>query len=217
MQSNILKQSDVTTIQFQYVENGLRKRYKVRLRFMDTKECFFSTSMPGNFQKPKKKTPVEIKVFTPDGVYKTQVSIIDSTVSLGDVLFNVTIPANWSFIQMRQSTRKNVMLPMNIKFNDGYEINTETNDISMGGVSYLTREKMSSIYEKLNCIITIKMPDDLIINFPDKKLVAEAKFMRSKEHAGEYGSDGNNVVAFRFITLSAEQKEILKMFIMGLD
>lgn len=212
---NILKETEVTSIFFIYTDNGMKRKYSVKLRFMDQKECYFAMFMPDKFVKPKKKTPVDIIVYTPDGVYTTQVTLVDTTLSMSDILFNVTIPKTWKFKQLRQSTRKQQALPFNIKFDDGFEINGETFDISLGGISYLADKTFSGIYERLKCTLTVEMPNDLIINFPDKKLITEAYFVRKKENFGEYGS-GGTLYAFKFTKLSNEELEILRHYLLSL-
>lgn len=215
MERNILKESEVTKIYLSYQENGIKKRHLVSLRFMDLKDCYFATPMPQNFKKPKNKTPIEIVVYTTDGVYTTHVSLIESNISMSDVLFSVTIPKSWDFKQWRQSTRKRISINFSLKYNDGFEIVGTTYDISIGGISFITDQRISSVYEKMTCIASIQTPDNLIINFPDKKLVTEAKFVRKKENFGEYGSDGT-LYAFKFIQLSGEEESILKGFLLSI-
>ena len=216
MNYNILRDTELSRIYIVYLENGMRKKYNVKLRFMDTKECYFSTSLPDKFRKPKNKIPVEIFAYTTDGIYHTTLKLLDSSVSLTETLFTVEIPKNWDFKQLRQSSRKQQALPFVIKFDDGYEITGTTHDLSLGGFSYIAERNISSIYERLKCKISIEFPNDLIINFNGRKLVTEGQFVRKQEFMGEYAPEGS-LYAFRFLGLSGEQNEVLRVFLLKLD
>jgi len=214
MQQNILRDSNITKIYLVYADNGSRKRESVKLRFMDSKECFFATPVPVNFQKPKKKTPAEIYVYTTDGVYKTQTSILESNLSMNEVIYEVTIPRNWDFIQVRSSTRKLVELPFTIKFNDGFEIKAATYDLSLGGVSFYLKESVSSIYKKISGIITLEFPSGMLISFPDNKLVTEVKFVREKNNVNEHG--GDDLFVYKFLKITPDEEEVLKNYLIKL-
>ena len=215
MQQNILKSSDITKIYLIYTNNGSKRREEVSLRFMDNKECYFSGQVFMNFNKPKKKTPAEINVFTTDGVYKTSVLLLDSNLSLNEVLYEVSIPKTWNFIQLRASTRKLVELPVNIKFNDGFEINTTTYDVSLGGISFYSKEQISSIYKKISGILTLELPKNTLINFSEGHMTVETKFVREK--AGEDNRFGEQQFVFKFIGLPLEDELVLKNFLIKID
>lgn len=215
MQQNILRESNITKIYLIYVDNGSRKKISVNLRFMDNKECYFSGSTQPNFVKPKKKIPAELHVFTSDGVYKTKVTLIDTNMSLREIVYEVSIPKNWDFIQLRKSSRKVVELPVNIKFNDGYEINIKTYDLSLGGISFFMKDSLSSIYKKVSGILTLELPKDNIINFPDGKMTVETKFVREKDLIEEHY--GEHFYIFKFVGLPPEAEMILKNFLIKLD
>ena len=216
MQQNILRESNITKIFLIYMNNGSRKREDVTLRFMDNKECYFSSKTSFQaFNKPKKKTPAEINVFTPDGVYKTTVTIVDTNVSLTEILYQVSIPKTWDFIQLRASSRKFVELPVSIKFNDGFTINTTTYDLSLGGISYYTKDSLSSIYKKISGILTLELPKETLINFPDGRMTVETKFVREK--SGDEEHFGEQLVIFKFIGVTPDDEMILKNFLIKLD
>lgn len=215
MQHNILRESNITKIYLIYVNNGAKKREAVKLRFMDNKECYFTASVPIKFEKPKKKIPAELNVFTPDGVYKTKVTLLDTNVSLRELFYEVSIPKTWDFIQLRKSTRKLVELPVSIKFNDGYTIETTTYDLSLGGISFFTKEPISSIYKKISGILTLELPKETFINFPNGKLMVETKFVREKSNIEE--RFGEQLVIFRFIGLTPDDEMVLKNFLLKLD
>lgn len=215
MQQNILRDSNITKIYLIYVDNGSRKKLSVNLRFMDNKECYFSTSTQTNFDKPKKKTPAELHVYTSDGVYKTKITLLDTNMSLREIIYEVSIPKNWDFVQLRKSSRKTVELPLNIKFNDGFEISITTFDLSLGGVSFFTKDQLSSIYKKVSGILTLELPKDNIINFPDCKMTVETKFVREKDMIEDHY--GKHFYTFKFIGLSHDEELILKNFLIKLD
>lgn len=158
MQENILRDSLVTHIFLSYMEAGKKQVVRVKLRFIDTRQAYFSAPPPINFVKPKRKTPAEIKVFTVDGVYKTDIFINDTQVNLTEVLFEVSVPKLWEYVQQRSSSRNRVSLPVKIKYNDGFEIETATFDIALGGIAFYSRDAISSIYKKLPAVLTMELP-----------------------------------------------------------
>lgn len=215
MQHNILRDSNITKIYLIYVHNGAKKKETVKLRFMDNKECYFAAPTPVQFDKPKKKIPAELNVFTSDGIYKTKITLLDTNVSLQEILYEVSIPKIWDFIQLRNSSRKLVALPVNIKFNDGFTINATTYDLSLGGISYYTKDSLSSIYKKISGILTLELPKETLINFPDGKMTVETKFVREKP--GDEEHFGEQLVIFKFIGVTPENEMILKNFLIKLD
>ena len=160
MQENILRDSLVTHIFLSYMEAGKKQVVRVKLRFIDTRQAYFSAPPPINFVKPKRKTPAEIKVFTVDGVYKTDIFINDTQVNLTEVLFEVSVPKLWEYVQQRSSSRNRVSLPVKIKYNDGFEIETATFDIALGGIAFYSRDAISSIYKKLPAVERIEEEDE---------------------------------------------------------
>ena len=216
MQTNILRDSNVTKIFLIYVNNGSRKREAVKLRFMDNRTCLFAATMPVNFVKPKRKTPADIYVYTPDGVYRAKVSILGANLSFNDLLYEVSIPKRWEFIQLRTSSRKQAQLPLTVKYNDGFTIHATSYDLSMGGISYISTQELSSIYKKITGILTVEFPSNSVINFPDGKLTVETKFVREKDVADSY-HENEHLNVFRFIGLSSEDEMILKQYLIKLD
>ncbi|MCM1004092.1 MAG: PilZ domain-containing protein [Candidatus Gastranaerophilales bacterium] len=216
MQNNILRDSNITKIFLIYTQpNGLKKKVNVKLRYMGDKECYFAGAVTPNFMKPKRKSPVEIFVYTTDGVYKATVKILDTNLNLNEIMYQVEIPKTWNFTQLRQGSRKNVVLPGSLKFNDGFEISFETFDLSVGGFSFLTEEKISSIHQRFSAIGTIEFPAELLINYPDRKLIAEVKFVRNKEDIeGEFGK---TFFAMKFVQLTQDEQMILKNYLLSLE
>lgn len=215
MQYNILRSSDVTKIYLIYVNQmGVRKRENVTMRFMDSKETYFVTKSYSSFVKPKKKTQAELHVYTPDGVYKAKVAIMDSNTTLDEITYVTTIPLKWDFIQLRKSTRKRVELPFSLKFNDGFEITGMTDNLSLNGIAFHSKSNISSIYQRLSCILTLELPSDTIVNFVGGKLSVEAKFVRQRDGEGEYF--GQQYYVFKFDDLSFENELVLKNYLVKL-
>ena len=214
MQHNILRDSNITKIYLVYVDNGSRKRLEVSLRFLDKKECYFASPTPVNFNKPKRKIPAELNVFTPDGVYKTKVTFIDCNMSLREVIYEVSLPKAWDYIQLRSSSRKVISLPVSIKFNDGYEIKINTYDLALGGISFFSTEQVPNIYRKISGILTLELPKDTLINFPDGKMTVETKFVREKSEIEDHF--GETLYIFKFVNISPEDEMVLKNFLIKL-
>ena len=215
MQQNILRNTSVTKIYLIYLDkNNIKKKEAVKLRFMYNKECYFAAPMGANFEKPKKKTQAELVVYTEDGIYKASILIKDANLSLRDIIYTVTLPLKWDFIQCRSSSRKMVELPLSIKFNDGYIIEAVSYDLSTGGVSFFSKQNIPSIYKRFSGTLTLELPHDLIINFPEGKLITEAKFVREKSEIENHY--GEVLYIYKFISLNDDAQMILKNYLMKL-
>ena len=212
MQQNILRERHVTKIMLQYVFNGARKRHSINLRFMDKKECYFAAEYMPNFEKPKNKIEVELLVYTTDGVYRSIVKLLETNVSMREIMFTVSLPKTWNYTQMRGSSRKAVHLPVKIQYNDGHVINATTEDIALGGVCISYNEDISSIYRRIPCVLTLELPKNLIINLPESKLVTEAKFLREVSTEEDFRK-----YAFKFLTITYEQKNVLTNYLIKLE
>ena len=215
MRGNILKESNITKIYLIYNDGILRKKYKAKLRYMDKSECFFATDLPAGFKKPKKKIPVEIQAFTPDGVYKTNLQILDTNTTLREAIFQVTVPDTWRFIQLRNGSRMSIDLSVKVAFDDGFTIETTTNDVSINGFAFFDRKNLSSIYKKLPCTVTVKFPNGALEGIPNDTLVKKAKFVREEENI-EY-HEGEFLYAFKFIDLENKEELALKNFLLDLE
>lgn len=214
MQQDLLRSSDVTKIFLIYESNNKKFRESVSLCFLDNKACYLKGGQPANFVKPKKKTPAELKIYTSNGVYNTTVSLLDVNLSLNNgITYEVTLPKTWNFVQLRASSRKQVKLPVNVQFNDGFLINAETFDISLGGVSFYHNEPIPSIYKKLSGILTIVLPKNTIIDFPNGHMTVETKFVREKST----DDNNDNFYIFKFLNVQSEDLAVLKHFIMSIN
>ena len=215
MQQNILRDSNITKVYLLFVDGGARKRLEVKLRFIDKTVCYFATPIPMNFSKPKKKIPAELNVYTSDGIYKTKITLIDCNASLREVLYEVSLPKIWDYIQLRSSTRVPIELPFSIKFNDGYEVTGHTCDLAVGGFSFFSTESIPSIYKKIMGILTLELPKDNIINFPDGKMIAETKFVREKSEIENHF--GETLYIYKFLNLPQDGEMILKNYLIKIS
>lgn len=210
MQENILRNSLVTHIFLSYMEAGKKQVVRVKLRFIDTRQAYFSAPPPINFVKPKRKTPAEIKVFTVDGVYKTDIFINDTQVNLTEVLFEVSVPKLWEYVQQRSSSRNRVSLPVKIKYNDGFEIETATFDIALGGIAFYSRDAISSIYKKLPAILTMELPKSMWIKNPDCKIVVETCFVRERIEEEDEEHFHQFLYSYKFVNLPKDAENTLR-------
>ena len=216
MQQNVLKDNNVVKIILVYTVSGIRKRQQVKLRFMDRKEAFFSAPNK-SFIKPKNKTNVEIACYTPDGVYRSNVTLNDTIQSMNEVLFSVSIPYMWRLSQMRASSRKKTELPVSIKFNDGFEISANTSDVSLGGVSFYTSQPVPSIYKQLTGVLSLKLPKETVINFPNGQMKCEARYQREKEADDFFGIEARMMYVFKFLTMTNDDIVVLKNYLLRLE
>lgn len=217
MQHDILKSNLVTKIMFTYVDGiGLRKKEQVTLSYMDKKYCYFKSQNTINFHKPKWRTKANITVYTPEGVYETTLIIRDTSYSQHEILFEVDLPKTWSFKQLRAGTRKDVELPLYLRFSDGVEIEGNTREMSIGGFSFISNHTLTSVQKGFPAEVCIQLPKDLIINLPDGKLETQVKYVRHKALADNYEQSGFSAISFKFTNLTEEQKMVLKSYIMKL-
>ena len=87
--------------------------------------------------------------------------------------------------------------------------------MSVGGFSFLTNEKISTIYQRFSAIGTLEFPAELLLNYPDKKLVTEVKFVRNQEEVeGEFGK---TFYALKFVQLTPDETMILKNYLLSLE
>lgn len=218
MQQNILKTSNVTKIYLIFVDGkNHRRKEEVRVRYMDNKSCYFVGSTIINFTKPRWRAKTDIIVYTPDGVYSANVIIRDTDFSLNNIFYKVDIPKTWKFTQLRAGSRKEVKLPLKVKFNDGLEIEGETLDLSVGGFSFISNQNLSTLHTRFACNCQIQFPNDTLLNFPDGLLETEAKYVRSKAIVDDYEMEGYKILCFKFLNLSPDYTMILKNFLMKIE
>ncbi len=214
MRKNLLRDPNVSSMFIAYTSENKKYKKPARVFFFDTEECYFATEISLDFNKPKKKTPAEIIVYTEEGVYRSKVKIMDTSVSGFDLLYITELPKQWSYAQLRTSTRKAVSIPFIIKFNDGFEINTTTYDLALGGISFYSNKPIPDNYTKFHAELTMKLPDIPSIKFESKVMDCVSKFLRIHKTSGETGEDR---YVFKFINLSESDKLFLKNFLIYID
>jgi hypothetical protein len=212
MNTNILKHDNITKMFLIYVTpSNLKKKVEVKIRFSEKEEIYLTSSIPINFAKPKERSSAEIIVYTSDGVYKTDVQILDTNIVLNDVMYKLKSPKTWSYFQLRNSSRKQVTLNGTLTFNDGNVIEFETFDVALGGVSFYTRKSIQNIYQQLPGTVTIKLPKEA----SGATIKTEGRIIRSK-----FGDDdylGQMFYVIRFSLLTNEQVSTLKQFLMSIE
>lgn len=213
MQQNILKNSSITKIYLTYTCDEQKRKEVVSLRFMDKKVCYFASPTPAKFNKPKKKTPAELSIYTTEGVYRAKVTIIDCNMALRDVMFEVTVPLQYDYVQLRASSRKIITMPVTIKWNDDYSISAMTHDIALGGISLHYVGQISSIYKKLPAVLELEFPENDMITFPERKLVVNTKFVREAT-CPEYYEEGQLYI-FKFVNMPNNDETVLKNFLIS--
>ena len=218
MQQNILKASNVTKIYLTYVDGkNYRKKEEVKLRYIDNKSCYFVGPTIINFNKPRWRTKTDIVVYTPDGVYTATVILRDAEFNLNNIYYKVDVPKTWKYTQLRAGSRKEVKLPLKLKFNDGLEIDGETLDLSVGGFSFVSRQELSTVHMRFACNCQMFFPKDMTINFPDGILEVDAKYVRSKAITDNYELEGHKVLSFKFLNLTTDYEMIIKNFLMKIE
>lgn len=217
MHDNILRDSLVTKIFLTFTENGTKQVIRIKLRFMDNHQAYFSAVTPENYIKPKRKTPAEIKVYTVDGIYRTDVTINDASATLNEIFFEVSLPKVYEFIQNRSSSRNRTELPIQIKYNDGFEIDTTTYDLAIGGLAFYSKTPISSIYKRLPAVLTLTLPTTIWTKTVDPKVIVETVFVRetleeeAEDHFREY------LYSYKFINLPKEVENTLRDYLINIE
>lgn len=217
MNENILRDSLVTKIFLSYTEGEKKHVMRLKLKFMDNRQAYFSAPTPENYEKPKMKTPAEIKIYTVDGVYRTDVMINDSSATYTEIFFEVSLPKVYEFIQHRSSSRNRTELPVNIKYNDGFEINATTFDLAIGGLAFYSKDQYSSIYKKLPAILTLSLPTTIWTKGEDPKIMVESVFVRERREESDEEHFGEYLYSYKFINLPKETENELKKFLINND
>ena len=213
MSYKILSEPGTKKIILSYKNGNSLTVKTLQFKYMDSKECYFVMDFFPGFVKPKHKTPAEIEAYTDNGVYKANVQILDTSISLNNITVVLSVPTKMDYIQLRLGERKPINASVNIKFNDGFEINSQTKDISFGGVSFFTEKNIPDLYKRFPALLTLNFSAEYKTDFLDNKLTIQAKFAR------EFIEDGTNrnLCVFKFINLSGIETTLLKKFILNLN
>ena len=73
----VLKNPDITKVYLSFLDKGKKFKYETQVRFVDAKESYLAISTPVDFEKPTRRIPVEVVVYTPDGVFKANTVIFN--------------------------------------------------------------------------------------------------------------------------------------------
>ena len=205
---SILRNPDISKIYISYLDKGKRVKYEVAVRFADSKEIYVAMPSMMNFEKPQKRIPIEIVTYTPEGVHKGNAVLSDVEVTIAETMFILNAPQAWKYTQMRLNTRKLANIKITLSFNDGFKIEAPSYNISLGGISFFSKEKLSSIYTKLPCQLTLDIPILDLDLFPDGTYTVTGRFVREKEKPDEF-HQFEILYVFKFVGLTFEQEEIL--------
>jgi len=210
MEENILQEKDFTKIVMTYQgDHNEKVTVKVALRYIDKKTCYFGFTLPVKYIKPKRKSTVEFAAYTNNGIYKTSTKLQNTNMSFNEMIFEVITPKTWEYTQRRIGSRKEIAIPLLIHYNDGFEIKVKSSDLSVGGLSFVVRQPIPDVYQRLSCSITLTFPKSILINFENDKLTVSAKILRCKDQGY-----GETYCACSFVALSPQDKETLKNYIM---
>ena len=207
MDFNILKRKNLIAIYLVYNDGG-NKKIKVDIHYLDDGECYLQTDLwDANINKPKANFSAEILAYTGNGVYVGKTKIIDTTITMQKVMFQVKIPNKWDFSQSRASIRKQIAIPFKIKYNDGYEFQGESFDISSGGVSFVKSEPILPLYKKFVATIEIDLSNISISSISNEVIKSEVKYLR------EISSEKYTTYVYKFLTVDSHNTNILEILL----
>lgn len=215
MQQNILNSPDVTKIIIIYTDgNHTRRKEQVDFLHMDKKTCYLAGSVPNNFTKLGWRTKADIIAYTQNGTYSSTVIIRETTKS-SNLHYKVDIPKAWEFAQRRNSTRKDVDLPVKIKLNDGVEIKTNICNLSNGGFSVIGDYKFTTVQTRFAGVCEIEFPDDDLTDLPNKKFIQDVIYVRQKACTEEYSLQDKTLFSFRFLNMTENNAKFIKKILKG--
>ena len=204
------------TIYITYVnKNSIRKRYSAKLMFTEKGKYYFRTEFTPDFVPPKKNIEVEIHVYTPNGIYTTVSKLKNFDKNYDGIMYEIQSSEDWRLIQMRKSSRKKVKLPVTIKLSSEEKMEIVTEDLALGGISFFSKQNISSLDKKLPGILTLTLPENTIPNFETGTLNVGTKFVR--EIANVEGHFGEILYSFKFMNLSKIDENILKEFLIKIN
>lgn len=207
MEGNILLDSNISKIILSYSEHGIEHKYTTAIRNMDSKNCYLAILSETDFVLPTKKTKAQLIVYTSAGVYIGNTEILGTKTQNNEIHFQISIPAKYDSIQCRSSERIHTEFPVSIKYDDNFVINSTSYDLSMGGFTFYLKEEIPSAYKKLNPIVKIQFPANLMLDFHHGQLIAETKYLRKLTVADK------DLYAFKFVGLQNHDKYALEQYL----
>lgn len=218
MQKDILRHPNIKKIVLKYTDGkNVSRIEEVKLRFIDKKTCLFIGRVLPNFVKPRWRAKAVISIYTSEGIYNSEVIIRGVEFAFAEITYELDIPKEWKFGQLRAGVRKNITLPLTLTFNDGLEIKARTVDLSIGGCSVVVSQDLSELHKKVDCKFKIAFPPELNVNFPDGVLEGNAIFVRGRVINDVDELKNAKVLCFKFKNLSPNKILILKNFLTTLS
>ena len=206
MDVNILKRKNLKSVYLVY-KDKVNKQVRVKVHFIDKEVCYLQTDLVGSeVRKPRKNQRAQILAYTINGQFIGKTKIVDTTVTLREIMYTVAIPEKWEYVQTRSSIRKQIALPFTIKYSDGYEVKGETYDISAGGISFTLHEPILPIYYKLNAEVSIDLTGN-IESDNDHSIHSEVKHLR------DITEDNTTTYVYRFLAMDSHNINILKLLL----
>ena len=210
MEKNILKNKDILDVCLIYAdgENKLIES-KASVQFIDEENntCYLISALPLNMSKPKFKCNVKVIVYTKSGIYKSETKIADMSLSVANIVYNIDIPKYWKYVQMRYSERIPIDTPIEIKYNDGYEITGKTTELSITGFAFMSETEIPELYAKLKGVGSINLVDKNGSNI----ISEDVKFVRKIEP--ENDADQLNHYVYKFVNISDRNRFIIRNFV----
>lgn len=213
MQADILKKSNILKILFIYTDGKkIERKEKVTIKLLDKKSCYFEGLTIANYSKPRWRARVKLMVYTTEGIYYTEEIIRDVTFTFQNLIYKIDLPKEWKYKQLRASSRQNIELPVKIIFNDDFELETSTYDISIGGFSFKTNEDLTSVQKSFQAECFIDFTKTDFSEFPENKFSSPLKYVRTKILETGFMDDFKYCHVFKFYNISPQNKLIYRNY-----
>lgn len=210
MSNNIFYRLNVIKVVLFYTNaTSMKKRVIVSPKDADGKHLFFLGDAQFGVIKPKKNSSTDVYMYTPTGIYKSTVNLVDTISDLYGTLYKLEAPKTWNCLQFRTSPRKNAELVGILKLNDESEIEVEVCNLSETGFAFWTDEPISALNQRFPCIAALEFPGNQ--DQTDKVLLTEASFVRTQE-----GSDvrfDQQLYGLKFAQLAPDEQINLRNYL----
>ena len=205
MNTNMLKNPRITSINLLYFDGTKHLHFPVSIRFSDDKESYLATELSEKFIKPKKNTVATIILYTNAGVYTGTTKIFDTTLSsFSQITFSVNTPQKWNFKRLNLVVRKKLKLPFCIKFNDGYEIKGITYEMSEEDMTFKVKDDIPDLYTRFTAKLTVELQEGENAD----KMYADVKFSKTEEDTNF--NNGEKFYIFKIVDISSADLILLK-------